>query len=123
MEDGAGATRSARTVVPTSPAPRRRGSVSAERFLQSTVPDLYNEQVRLQEYIERRDADWKLRELLAAVDFAGPRYRRFEEEIAAYGLAVLRGWMRTGYIFTLTAQLGYHLHPTPVELREMAQDA
>jgi hypothetical protein len=105
-------------VVPEALSP-----IAAEQFLRSKMPGLYEERLRLQEYIERRDADWKLRELLAEVDFAGPRYRRFEEEIAAYGLAVLRGWLRTGYVFALTAQLGYYLHPTAAELRELAYDA
>ncbi|GAB1693319.1 RNA polymerase sigma factor [Krasilnikovia sp. M28-CT-15] len=122
MDDGADPVWSACDAVSSASTPRQRAAVPAEQYLRGTMPDLYDENVRLQEYIERRDADWKLRELLAAADFAGPRYRRFEEEISAYGLAVLRAWMRTGYIFTLTAQLGYYLDPTPAEIEELARD-
>lgn len=72
---------------------------------------------------ERRLGDQELRDALATSGFAGPIYDRFEEELAAYGIAVLRSWLHSGYIFTLAARRGYHLRATEVELEELARDS
>ncbi|MBG0565501.1 hypothetical protein [Actinoplanes aureus] len=76
-----------------------------------------------QEQLRRRIGDRKLRDALAAEDFTGRRYRRFEEELAAYGLAVLRGWLHSGYIFQLTAARGFPLKPTGQELAELHRNS
>ncbi|MFY1573333.1 hypothetical protein ACN26Z_00365 [Verrucosispora sp. WMMD703] len=78
---------------------------------------------RLQENLQRREADRLLLEDLAAGDFTGPRYRRFEDELAAYGMAVLRGWMHSGYVFTLSATRGFSLNPSEAELEELFRDS
>lgn len=78
---------------------------------------------RQEENLARRMADQELLDKLAAGDFTGPRYRRFEEELAAYGLSVLRGWMYSGYVFKLAAARGFALHPTEAELEELFRDS
>lgn len=47
----------------------------------------------------RRLADHALVEELRATDFAGPVFEVAQTELAAYGISVLMGWMRTGQIF------------------------
>lgn len=79
--------------------------------------------VRQRESLRRRLADQKLRDALAAGDFAGGRYQRFETALASYGISVLRGWMYSGYIFQATAGLRYSLKPTDAELEELARDS
>ncbi|WP_203716499.1 hypothetical protein [Asanoa siamensis] len=78
---------------------------------------------RLLESLERRSADQQLVDLLAAGNFTGPHYDRFANELAGYALAVLRGWMHSGYIFTLTAGRGFALNPTDGELDELTRDS
>jgi DNA-directed RNA polymerase specialized sigma24 family protein len=68
---------------------------------------------------ERRHADQALIAALALEGFAGPRYERFENELARYGISVLCGWMLSGYIFQRTTTLGFALHPTDHELEEL----
>lgn len=62
---------------------------------------------------DRRLADERIIEILAKDGFEGPRYDRFEEELARYGLSVLRGWMHSGYIFALLASHGSISPPEP----------
>ncbi len=78
---------------------------------------------QLGEALQRRMADQQLRDELAAHDFSGPRYRRFQEELARYGTAVLRAWMYSGYVFTLVAARGFAVHPTDTELEELHRDS
>lgn len=47
----------------------------------------------------RRLADHALVEELRAAGFAGPVFEVAQTELAAYGISVLMGWMRTGQIF------------------------
>ncbi|WP_146074894.1 RNA polymerase sigma factor [Micromonospora chalcea] len=77
----------------------------------------------LDETMARRRADRQVLHELTACNFTGPRYRRFEDELAAYGLSVLQGLMHSGYIFRLTAAQGFTLHPSDAELEELFRDA
>src|SRR5262245_5957858 len=72
---------------------------------------------------DRRAADKELVDHLAACGFAGPRYDRFAGELAKYAVAVLCGWMRSGYVFRLMARRGFPLEPTERELDEFHRDA
>jgi hypothetical protein len=92
-------------------------------ILNNVKPELADEAQRLQENLVRRMADQELLTRLAACDFAGPRYQRFEEELAAYGMSVLRGWMHSGYIFKLAAGRGFSMHPTEFELEELFRNS
>ncbi|MFE0172328.1 hypothetical protein ACFWZ2_08410 [Streptomyces sp. NPDC059002] len=76
-----------------------------------------------QEDIDRRAADGRLVALLAKDGFAGPRYDRFQEELVRYGISVLCGWMRSGYIFDLVTQRGFSLSPHERDLEELATDS
>ncbi|MFE0332345.1 hypothetical protein ACFW08_37275, partial [Streptomyces sp. NPDC058960] len=68
----------------------------------------------------RQHGDEQLLKALADEGFAGPRYTRFAEELTRYGISVLQGWMSTGWVFALTARLGFPLHPTEREQAELA---
>jgi DNA-directed RNA polymerase specialized sigma24 family protein len=91
--------------------------------LANIKPALADETRRLQETLERRIADRELLAQLAAQDFTGRRYDRFEHELAAYGMSVLRGWMHSGYVFKLAAGRGFAMHPTEAELEELFRDS
>jgi hypothetical protein len=77
---------------------------------------------RLEESLQRRAADQELRDELAREDFSGRLYRRFEEELARYGTAVLRAWMHSGYVFKLAASRGFALYPSDAELEELHRE-
>ncbi|WP_067067758.1 hypothetical protein [Carbonactinospora thermoautotrophica] len=68
-------------------------------------------------------ADQQLRNEMAKYNFAGKLYTKFQDELARYGMSVLRGWMHSGYIFTLTASRGFALHPSDSELEELRCDS
>ncbi|MEE1782672.1 hypothetical protein PUR71_07010 [Streptomyces sp. SP17BM10] len=72
-----------------------------------------------QENIDQRMADQRIVELLAQDGFEGPRYDRFVDELVRYGIAVLRAWMHSGYVFKLVAQRGFGLNPHELELEEL----
>lgn len=75
------------------------------------------------EDLDRRRYDQKLVRLLAQDGFQGPRYERFEEKLARYGISVLRAWMHSGYIFQLVAERGLGLHPHERELEELGSNS
>ncbi len=77
---------------------------------------------RLEEGLQRRAADQQLRDELARNDFSGRLYRRFEEELARYGTAVMRAWMHSGYVFKFAASRGFALHPSAAELEELHRE-
>ncbi|MFE6054054.1 hypothetical protein ACFQ6N_25155 [Kitasatospora sp. NPDC056446] len=78
---------------------------------------------RQQESIDQRMADHRIVELLAQDGFAGPRYDRFVDELARYGIAVLRAWMYSGFIFQLVAKRGFGLNPHELELEELSSNS
>jgi hypothetical protein len=80
------------------------------------------DEIGQREDLQRRLADQQLRNELAAHGFAGRRYQRFETELARYGMSVLRGWLHSAYIFKLTADRGFHLHPNDDVLDELHRD-
>jgi hypothetical protein len=92
--------------------------VSAEVFLAAeSRPN--REARRLQESIDRRLADQRIVQLLAENSFAGTQYDRFVDELARYGISVLRAWMHSGFIFKLVAKRGFGLNPHELELEEL----
>jgi DNA-directed RNA polymerase specialized sigma24 family protein len=117
----------ARTAAVVKPAGRPGDElgrpVAAEQVLDNMTPAFAQETRRLQENLQRREADQLLRNELAAGDFTGPRYERFENELAAYAMSVLRGWMHSGYIFKLTAARGFSLNPSEQELEELYRES
>lgn len=60
----------------------------------------------------RLDADRELVRFLAKHGFIGPAYRKFEEEIVRYGIAVIGAWMRQRLIFDKCCNIGIML-PRP----------
>ncbi|MFJ8787024.1 hypothetical protein [Streptomyces sp. NPDC102476] len=78
---------------------------------------------KLQENLDRRMADQQMVTLLSESGFAGAHYGRFEEELARYGISVLRGWLYSGYVFKLVASRGFDLKPHELELEELAHDS
>jgi DNA-directed RNA polymerase specialized sigma24 family protein len=73
--------------------------------------------------LDRRRHDQKLVRLLAQDGFKGPRYDRFEEKLARYGISVLRAWMHSGFIFRLVAERGLGLRPHERELEELGSNS
>jgi DNA-directed RNA polymerase specialized sigma24 family protein len=63
----------------------------------------------LAESRSRLRADTALRDLLEQSDFSGKAYAIFEEELARYGLQVMRGWLRGGFIFAQCGKAGVPL--------------
>jgi len=115
-------------VVGAHPGPVQPSAPHADLAL-PTLNDLFqvpaqltDEAQRRQKNLERRLADQQLLQVLADCDFTGPRYRWFEEELAAYAVAVLRGWMYSGHVFTLAKAHGYSMNPTEGELEELFRD-
>ncbi|MFE7587757.1 hypothetical protein ACFY4B_18115 [Kitasatospora sp. NPDC001261] len=74
---------------------------------------------KLQESVDRRLADQRIVGLLAKKGFEGPQYDRFVDELVRYGIAVLKAWMHSGYIFKLVAARGFGLNPNELELEEL----
>jgi DNA-directed RNA polymerase specialized sigma24 family protein len=62
----------------------------------------------------RLQADAALRDLLAHSGFSGEAYAMFEEELARYGLQVMLGWLRGGFIFALCRKAGVPLERGPI---------
>lgn len=75
-----------------------------------------------EQWQERIDADEQLFGMLARDGFAGTLYERFVDELVRYGISVLRGWMYSGFIFTLLADRGFGLHPREWELEKLVSD-
>ncbi|MFD5858756.1 RNA polymerase sigma factor [Streptomyces chartreusis] len=73
--------------------------------------------------LDRRRHDHKLVGLLARDGFKGPRYDRFEDGLARYGISVLRAWMHSGFIFQLVAERGLGLRPHERELEELGSNS
>ncbi|MFF3456988.1 hypothetical protein ACFYXH_22165 [Streptomyces sp. NPDC002730] len=78
---------------------------------------------RQQESIDRRIADEEMIRVLSRAGFQGSLYERFAEELARYGISVLRGWMHSGFIFKLVARRGYGLNPHELELEELVSNS
>ncbi|MER7671216.1 hypothetical protein ABTY61_22495 [Kitasatospora sp. NPDC096128] len=78
---------------------------------------------KLQESIDRRMADQRIVQLLTERNFEGEQYDRFVTELVRYGIAVLRAWMHSGYIFKLVAQRGFGLSPHELELEELHRNS
>lgn len=97
--------------------------VPLDCVLGNMAPEFAEQTRRLQENLRRREADRELLAELAAGKFAGRPYDRFEEDLAGYAMAVLRGWMHSGFIFKLTAARGFALHPSEAELDELFRDS
>lgn len=97
--------------------------VPLSAVLSNITPALAGETRRLQESLQRRIADQELLAQLAEHDFTGPRYDRFEHELAAYGISVMRGWMHSGHVFKLVTSRGFCLYPGEAELEELLRDS
>ncbi|MFD5083407.1 hypothetical protein ACFWOG_12310 [Kitasatospora sp. NPDC058406] len=95
--------------------------VPAEVFL-AEESRLDHESLCLRENIDRRMADAHLVRLLADKGFEGTEYDRFVTELVRYGVAVLRAWMHSGYVFKLVAERGFGLKPNEFELEELHRD-
>jgi hypothetical protein len=77
----------------------------------------------LQAALDRRMADQQLLQLLARNGFKGPRYDMFANDLARYGMSVLRAWMYSGYIFSLVSERGFGLNPHELDLERLRTDS
>ena len=71
---------------------------------------------------QRRLADQRLRDALAAEGFAGPNYDRWKSEMTAYALSKLNGWLGTGAVFEMLAERGIGLAVTEKQRRALMAD-
>lgn len=76
---------------------------------------------KAEQQLQRRLADAQLFKTLADQQFSGPGYDKFANELAAYGLAVMKGWLCTGHIFRVVRSKGIYLQPTDRELELYAR--
>lgn len=79
----------------------------------STVEEVDEEARRAAESLERRQADLELRNDLALAGFTGPQWRRFAEELARYGRAVMKAWCYSGEIFNQCRRKNCYPGPPP----------
>lgn len=68
---------------------------------------------RREERLQRLEGDRDLAETLRAANFAGRDYDTFANEIAKYGLAVIRGWIYKGMIRAKVQEKWGLLEPEP----------
>ena len=100
------------------------GAPVPARDIRAGLTEVYALEARqAEESLRRRVEDRRLLEDLAADQFEGPRYDTFANDLAKYGVPVLRGWMHSGHIFRLTAYRGFALHPTEEELDALTRDS
>ncbi|ARH89019.1 RNA polymerase sigma factor [Streptomyces sp. MOE7] len=120
---GKSATVPSSDLQPAEPPPTLAAPVSVNELtaLETLDTDCTTEQPQAD--IDRRTADEQLVRLLSEDGFTGPRYERFEEELARYGISVLRGWMHSGFMFKLVASRGFDLKPHDMELEQLARDS
>lgn len=100
------------------PGPAALSGVPVQRAVEGAhqVPESWlneREHLGLAERIDRLAADHALITSLAWTGFQGPDYERFASELAKYGLAVIRGWIRRGLIIARCRERGYGGLPEP----------
>jgi hypothetical protein len=98
--------------------PRPDAAIDVSLLAETPDPDL---SARL-ERIERLASDVRLRNAMAAEDFDGPLYQRFECDLIAYAHAVLVGWMYSGTIFKVLADRGHGVRPSERERTALKAD-
>ncbi|WP_329392662.1 hypothetical protein OHA45_00225 [Streptomyces lydicus] len=108
---------------PGEDGPALAAPVSTRELSALEAPTPNGTTQHLQDTIDQHTADARLVHVLAQDGFAGPRYERFEEELARYGISVMRGWMYSGFVFKLVASRGFNLKPHDVELEQLARDS
>jgi DNA-directed RNA polymerase specialized sigma24 family protein len=99
---------------------------SGERAAPGDIPGLISlvDEVgkRRQDDLERRVADQRLVDEVCMNGFRGPTWRELETKLIQYGMATLKAWMYTGYIFLITANNGMPLNPSMREKRLLKED-
>lgn len=76
------------------------------------TPDQYDEIADREERVIRLAADRAAFERLLAGEFTGPDWDRYAEALAGYGVAVMKAWLCTGYIFALSSAKNRPVKPT-----------
>ena len=113
----------------TTPPPAGASSVFLNRKLEDAditdgVPvGSYRDAVQAAEKSLRRAQDAALFQVLAEQEFAGRSYRRFEDELARYGLSVMKGWLFTGHIFQVTSSRHIMVMKNDALLHEVSASA
>src|SRR5208282_5018142 len=77
---------------------------------------------RAAEYLERRQADAEIRDILAVAEFRGPFWDEFAEGLIRYGYAVIGAWVRTGQIFARCSLAGVGVGENRFEWTSEDQD-
>src|SRR5664280_1397358 len=99
------------------------GAPVQRQDIQAGLSDDYAAEARAaEENLRRRGADRELIQDLAKDGFIGQRYERFTNDVARYGISVMRGWLHSGHVFKLVAGRGFSLHPSADEMDALAHD-
>lgn len=76
----------------------------------------------LAEQLRAHAKDARLYEAVVSAGFRGPRWEELSSVLLKYGLAVVDGWLRTGYIFTKAAKQGRPVFPQHWELTQLQRE-
>lgn len=77
---------------------------------------------RAEDRVQRLLADQALVDDLRANHFDGQRYHYFIEDLASYGVQVMKGWLYTGHIFAVLNDRRLPQTPSAEELGELIHD-
>lgn len=110
-------------LVPVSVQEIADGLHTADGATPAVLRKIVEDARRAQERLLVRLGDAQLLTRLTKAGFKGSEYDKFEGDLIAYALPVLRGWLYTGYVFTLTAKRGWALYPSDLELDRLRSDS
>jgi DNA-directed RNA polymerase specialized sigma24 family protein len=118
MDERSGTTRSTPTEVTSLPPKTFPGGPSKG-------PAADQDAAERAENIARLEKDRKQRDALAAVNFTGRAYVKFEDEYARFGYELMMPLLKTGYIFTRCREMGLNLprrRILAIDREELAQE-
>lgn len=126
-QDGSNNDDGEKTPIQTAPSPPTSGAltpVSEQAIRSGVVNHQYRQEMeRAEQVVARSAADAALIASLRQQGFTGRAFDRFNDELASYGIGVMRGWLHSGYAFTATATRGKDLHPSDREREDLTFDA
>ena len=77
---------------------------------------------RFADRIRAHEKDARLYQAVVDAGFRGPQWEELSSVLLKYGLAVVDGWLRTGYIFTKAAKQGRPVFPQHWELTRLQSE-
>ncbi len=90
--------------------------IQPQNSLSIDITDLREFDTDVSEYLRRLETDQSIIAELRASQFEGAHYDYFATELAKYGFAVIRSWLRSGKIFGILTARGLGQKAAPSEL-------